>query len=220
MSDLPSPWDGPQTGSDLEVAERPGGLDRARPRGLELTPAELTARRRNRRWMLGIAIPSVVVLVLALLASRQAERNQPSAPTVPPPAGYSVHNDGYFSYVVPSAWSTNPDFTDQAGDVDTSGKTGWAAEHIGFRHSAPVIGETPPASLRAFGMPRPEPYSLTAGHPVAVRGAAAAFAYTMTRPGFSATVIDAWMTRYDVEIWLVVHAPAPVTARILDSLQA
>ncbi len=221
MSDVPSPWDSsPEAGSDLEVADRAGGLTRRRPGGLELTPPELAARRRNRHWLLGIAVPSVVVLVLALVASNRAQHNQPTAAAVAAPAGYKVHNDGYFSYVVPSQWSNNLEFTDQVGDVDTSGQSGWAAEHIGFLHSPPVLGETPPSSLRAFGIPQPMPFSLTNGHPIAVRGAAVAFAYTMTRPGFSASVVDAWMTRYDVEIWLVVHAPAQVSTQILDSLQA
>lgn len=222
MSDLPSPWDTPApAGSDLEVADRPGGLQRPRAGGgLELTPAERMARKRNRRWLLGISIPSVAVLLLALLASRQAQNNQPTAPTVAPPAGYRVHNDGYFSYAVPSQWSNNPLFTDQGGDVDTSGASGWAAEHIGFRRDAPVLGEAPPASLEDFGMPHPEPYSLAGGHPITVHGAAAAFGYTMTRPGFSAQVVNAWTTSYDVEIWLVIHAPAPVAARILASLRA
>lgn len=222
VSNTPSPWDSsPNSGADLELADRPGSLDRRRSgRGLELTPAEKTARRRNRRWLLGISIPSVVVLVLALLASNRAQNNEPTAPTVPAPAGYRIHNDGYFSYVVPSQWSNNLEFTDQVGDVDTSGGSGWAAEHIGFRHSAPVLGETPPTSLRAFGIAHPEPFALTGGHPITVPGAATAFAYTMVRPGFSASVVDAWTTRYDVEIWLVVHAPVPVADQILSSLRA
>ena len=221
MSDLPDPWDAPDThSSEIGLAPRSSSLERRRPRGLELTPEEKVARRRNRKWMLFVAVPSIAVLLVALLVSGQAAKQQPSGPSISAPAGYQVHRDGYFSYVVPAQWSTNGEFTDSTGDVDTSGRSGWAAEHIGYRTTPPVIGEARPASLEAFGMARPEPYQLTGGHPVAIPGAAVAFSYTMTRPGFEATVIDAWTHKYDVEIWLVVHAPSPVTAQIVHSLTA
>ncbi len=170
--------------------------------------------------MLFVAVPSIAVLLVALLVSGQSAKQQPSGPSITAPTGYQVHKDGYFSYVVPTQWSTNGEFTDSTGDVDTSGLSGWAAEHIGYRTRPPVIGEPRPASLEAFGMPQPEPYQLTGGHPVAVPGAAVAFSYTMTRRGFEATVIDAWTSRYDVEIWLVVHAPSAVTSQIIRSLTA
>lgn len=210
MSDLPTPASsGP---ADLYPARRPGGL--------ALTPDQLVARKRNRRWMLMIAVPSVIVLVLALVASAIAESNSPSGPKVVAPRGYQAVNDGYFSYVVPSSWPTNPSYTDSAGDVEHSGPTGWAAEHIGFRTTAPVLGEARPSSLAAFGMPRPEPYALTAGHPIQVAGAAGGFSYDMTRPGgFHATVVDAWDSHHGVELWLVVNAPAAITAQILSHLK-
>ncbi len=221
VSDLPEHWERPdEASSEVDLAPRSAPLDRARSRQLELTPEEKVARRRNRRWMVGVAVPSIAVLLAALLASRQAANNQPKGPAITAPAGYSVHKDGYFSYVVPAQWSNNGEFTDSTGDVDTSGRSGWAAEHIGYRTTPPVIGEAQPTSLKAFGLPQPEPYQLTGGHPVAVPGAAVAFSYRMTRPGFAATVINAWTDRYDVEIWLVVDAPAPVTARIIASLTA
>lgn len=195
-------------------------VDRNRSRGLDLTPEERIARRRNRRWMLGLAIPSVIVLAAALVASQVSWNNEPRGPAITAPAGYKALNDGYFSYVVPVGWNQDPANTDSAGDVDTSGPTGWAGEHIGYRTSAPVLGEAPPVSLRAFGVARPSRFDLVGGHPVAVKGAAA-ISYTATRPdGFRATVIDAWDARAGVELWLMVNAPAPITEQVLESLQA
>jgi len=211
MSDLPTPAS--SGAADLYPSRRRGGL--------VLTPEQLVARKRNRRWMLMIAVPSVIVLVLALVASGVAESNSPSGPRVSAPRGYQAVNDGYFSYIVPSTWPTNPDFTDSAGDVDHSGPSGWAGEHIGFRATAPVIGEARPSSLADFGMQKPEPYSLSGGHPIHVTGAAAAFGYDMTRPGgFHATVADAWNSRYGVELWLVVNASPIVTRQVLSHLRA
>lgn len=204
--------------SDIERVESRAGLERRPWSRLDLTPAERVARRRNRRWMLVIVVPSIIVLAVALMASGRAEHNEPSGPHLSAPAGYKVQNDGYFSYAVPSQWSNDPANTDSTGDVDTAGRSGFAAEHIGYRTGPPVLGEAPPASLRAFGAPQPQPYRLTGGHPVSVKGAAVAFSYTMTRPGFSATVIDAWTTKTYVEMWLVVHAPADVTNQILATL--
>ena len=219
VSELPGRWDRTdEPSSEVSLADKPGGLERPRPRGLELSPEEKIARRHNRRWLLGIAVPTIIVLVLALLASGKAEKNQPNGPSISAPAGYQVHRDGYFSYVVPAGWTDNIQFTDSTGDVDTSGSDGWAAEHIGYRTGPPVIGEAQPASLRAFGISQPQPYQLIGGHPVAVPGADVAFAYTMVRPGFRADVVDAWSSRSSVEIWLVIHASDAVSARIIGSL--
>ena len=179
------------------------------------------ARRRNRRWMLGIAVPSVAVLVAALIATGIAQHNEPTAPQAPVPAGYQAHNDGYFSYSVPKTWSDNPSFTDSTGDVETSGPSGWAGEHIGYRTGPPVIGEPQPTSLQAFGLSRPQPYTLSGGRPLAVPGATTAFIYDVTRPGgFTATAVDAWSAHTGVELWLMVHAPADVTAQVLATLRA
>lgn len=194
----------------------------ARPsRGLDLTPVELQAVRRNRRWILAFFVPSVVLLVLALVASAVAESNQPRGPKAAVPPGYKAVRDSYYSYAVPAGWSTNSVYTDQTGDVDTSGPSGWAGEHIGYRQAAPVPGEAPPLSVEAFGVARPAPYTITGGQAVRVPGATAAFEYTFSRPdGFRAVAVDVWTARNGVELWLVVHAPASVTGVILSSLTA
>jgi hypothetical protein len=196
-------------------------VDRHRARGLDLTPEERVARRSNRRWMLGLTISSVVILGAAGIAGIVASGNEPTGPKIAAPPGYHAVDDSYFSYAVPKAWANNPANTDQAGDVETSGPTGLAAEHIDFLRTAPALGETPPLALQVFGAPHPSPFQLTGGHTVSVKGAAVAFSYTATRPGgFRATVIDAYDAPNAVELWLMVVAPPDVTDQVLASLQA
>lgn len=171
--------------------------------------------------MLGIVVPSVAVLAAALLTTGVAAHNAPTAPQSAAPAGYRIVNDGYYSYAVPSSWTTNQAYTDAAGDVETSGASGWVGEHIAYRTGPPVIGESRPASLEAFGMPQPTPYQLTAGHPVQLPGTTTAFEYTVTRPGgFQATAIDAWSVHSGVEIWLFVHGPPQAVADLLTTFRA
>jgi hypothetical protein len=206
-------------GGVLEPRSAPAPARRGR--GLELTPAEHQAVRRNRRWMLAFFVPSVALLVLALIASAVAESNQPRGPKAVAPPGYKAVRDSYYSYAVPAGWSTNGIYTDQTGDVDTSGPSGWAGEHIGYRAAPPVLGEAPPVSVEAFGVAQPAPYTIAGGHAVRVPGAAAAFEYTFSRAdGFRAVAVDVWSARTGVELWLVVHAPAGETGVILSSLTA
>lgn len=209
------------TGSAGELERRPEWpVDRHRGRGLDLTPEELVARRHNRRLLVGIVVPSVVVLGLALLATATFWNNEPSGPHLVPPAGYKAVSDGYVAYAVPVGWTTNPAFTDDAGDLDTSGPDGWVGEHRAYRLAAPVPGETPPTSLQAFGMARAEPLTLADGRPAQVKGATVAYTYTATHPGgFRATVVDVWSSRSGVEVWLMVRAPDTVTRTILSSLE-
>ena len=198
-----------------------GAIDRNRSRGLDFTPEEIQARRSNRRWLVGLAILGIGILAAALAATAVANSNEPSGPRQVPPTGYQTVNDGYFSYVVPKTWTNNGSFTDGTGDVENSGPTGFAAQHIALVKDPPTLGETPPVSLQALGTAHPEPFTLSDGHPVQVKGASIAFAYTATRPdGFKASVIDAYDYRAAVELWLVVSSPADVTATVLNSLEA
>lgn len=196
-------------------------VDRHRTRGLELTPAEVAARRSNRRWMLFLAVPSVVILVLALIATGVFVNNEPSGPKISVPAGYQAIDDGYFSYAVPQQWKNNPANTDQAGDMDTSGPSGFAGEHSSLERNPPVLGEKPPVQLEALGSAEPAPFALSAGRAVVIPGASTAFRYTASRPGgFHATVIDAYDYRAAVELWLMIQAPPNVTSTIVSSLRA
>jgi hypothetical protein len=196
-------------------------VDRHKDRGLALTPAEVAARRSNRRWMLILVGVSAVILGLGLVSMDVASSNEPTGPHITAPAGFKVENDSYFAYLVPTSWSNNPAGTDETGDVETSGPSGWVGEHIAYFRTTPQMGERPPLSLEAFQEPRPEPFRLSGGEALAVKGASGAFEYQATRPGgFHAVVVDAWSDATGVELWLMVDAPPAVTSRLLGSLTA
>jgi hypothetical protein len=197
------------------------GLDRRRG-AAQLTEAERVQRRRNRRWLTVIGIPALIVGALSLIASVIAGRSSPSVhPRAVPPGYQAVSSDGVFAYAVPSGWTTNSAYSDDVGDLDTQGNTGWVAEHLGVRSTAPVAGESPPSSFTAFGEPQPRPYHLSPAQPTTVPGTTVAFRYQMTRPGgFVATAIDAWQAGSGSELWLLIDAPAPTTETILASLNS
>jgi len=196
-----------------------GALERRR--SAELTPAEKKVRRRNRQWFMVIAIPAAIVGVAALAASIIADRSTPAVKPLSVPAGYKPISDGIFAYAVPSAWATNDLYTDNVGDLDTSGRTGWVAEHVGTRANPPVEGESPPRAVRAFGVNTPSAYQIGAAEPTRVPGTSVAFRYQITRPGgFQATAVDAWTSTSGAEIWLLVDAPPAVTTQILQSFRA
>jgi hypothetical protein len=183
-----------------------------------LTHEQVRARRRNRVRLLFVIVPAVLLtgatLAIVMLSGSTPDPVKPLSL----PAGYSSSTDGYFAFAFPTKWSTNNLYSDDTGDNDLSGSTGWVAEHIGLRKTAPVRGETPPSSLQAFGIDHPTPFRLSGGEPAKVPGAVA-LRYTMTRPGgFEATVIDAWRPTVDAEIWLVVQADPTTTEAIASSL--
>jgi hypothetical protein len=165
-----------------------------------------------------VAVPGILLGAVALIATLYAGSGGPSVRPTSVPAGYRAVTDGYFAYAVPSGWSQNSAYTDDLGDLDTQGSSGWAAEHIGTRTTPPSPGEAPPAAFAVFGEPRAVPYRLSAASRVQVRGAAVAFRYTLTRPGgFQAVAVDAWRSS-GVEIWILVHADPATTAAVLGSL--
>lgn len=198
-----------------------GGTALERRRPAPLTPAELATRRRNRQWITVIAVPALILGIIALVITLDFSK---SAPTVRPafvPAGYKAVQDGYFAYAVPAGWSQNLAYTDDVGDLDTSGPSGWVAEHVGARPGTPTPGETPPQVLAAFGEPRPEPYRIGAATPMTVTGATRAYRYVVTRPGgFAATAIDAWIGQSGAEVWLLIDADPSTTSTVLATLRA
>jgi hypothetical protein len=187
-------------------------------RNAELTPAEKAVRRRNRQWFLVVAIPAVVLGVAALIAAIVADQSVPSVRPLSVPFGYKAISDGVFAYAVPSSWSTNNLYSDDVGDLDTSGSSGWVAEHVDARASPPIEGEAAPKAFRDFGVDAPSPFHIGAAQPVRVPGTTIAFRYQITRPGgFRATAIDAWQSSSGAEIWLLVDAPQGTTAKILGT---
>ncbi|MGH9055222.1 MAG: hypothetical protein ACRDYY_05065 [Acidimicrobiales bacterium] len=204
-----------------ELPSASGGTDGAVERRWDagLTPLELAARRRNRRWLGVIALLAVILGGAGLLAAVVASQQSPNGEPANVPAGYRTVSDGIFAYAVPTAWQQNIAYTDDVGDLDTSGTTGWVAEHVGGQTTAPGPHERPPQVFNYFGEPRSTPFTLGPAMTIRVPGAAVAYRYDLTRPGgFSATAVHAWQSSTGAELWLLVHASPATTRTILASL--
>jgi hypothetical protein len=215
------PTGGPcQHGGMQELPAGAGDAALEPRRSGELTAAEVASRRRNRRWLGLVLGPSVVIGGVALIAALIASSGGSSIRPLEVPPGYQAVSDGYFAYAVPSGWSQDGAYTDDVGDLDTQGATGWVAEHVGARADPPAAGETPPTSFRTFGESRPVLYSIGPPSPIRVSGATVAYRYTITRAGgFQATAVDAWQASSGAEVWLLVDANAATTAVVLASLR-
>jgi hypothetical protein len=168
-----------------------------------------------------VAIPGVIVGAVALLITLDVSKSGPSVRPAFVPSGFKAVNDGYFAYAVPAGWSQNIAYSDDVGDLDTSGSSGWVAEHVDARANPPTAAEKPPAVFATFGEPRSVPYQMGPATPVRVAGATQAFRYDVTRPGgFHATAIDAWINRSGAEVWLLVDAEPSTTSTVIASLKA
>jgi hypothetical protein len=203
------------------VPERlPAKPQPAGPATLDLG-AEVVAKR-NRRWLLTVILPGLIISAASLAAAVIASQSQTHV--VAPlsvPQGYKPISDGYFAYSVPANWQQANAYTDDVGDLAYEGSEGFVAEHVGARLAAPQPGEPAPASFAAFGEPRPTPYHLGAASPYEVVGATVAYRYEMTRPGgFEAITIDTWRSASDAELWLLIDAPLQVRQTILSTLRA
>jgi hypothetical protein len=197
------------------VTDLPAQSPRAqlqRRRAAELTPAEKVLRRRNRRLMLFISVPAAVIGVVALTAALLADSTSPNVSPASVPAGFQAVSDGYFGYAVPSGWTTDSLFTDNVGDLETSGPTGWVAEHLSTPASAPTAGSPPPSVFRALGVTSPAPPSRT----IAIKGAAAAYLYRFG----DKTAIDAWRPSTGTEVWILISASPSVTSQIISTVKA
>jgi len=220
VSDLPAETTPVSPSGPTPDAGGSGGALEPR-RSAELTVAEKALRRRNRQWLLVVAIPALVLGVAALIAAIVADQSDSSVSPVSIPAGYKAVSDGVFAYSVPSSWSMNDLYSDDVGDLDTSGSSGWVAEHVDARATAPVEGETPPQAFRDFGLDTPAPFQIGPAQPARVQGTAVAYRYQITRAGgFQATAIDAWQSSSGAEIWLLVDASHATTAKILTTFKA
>jgi hypothetical protein len=158
---------------------------------------------------------------VTLIITLNMSRSGPSVRPVSVPVGYKAVSDGYFAYAVPAGWSQNVAYSDDVGDLDTSGQSGWVAEHVDARAGPPTAGEAPPAVFATFGEPHPVPYRMGSATPVRVPGAMQAYRYHVTRPGgFTATAIDAWIAQSGAEVWLLIHADPSTTSTVAASLKA
>lgn len=197
---------------------RPGSAIERRRR-TELTQAEQAQRKHNRRLLLTIAIPAFILGIAALIASILADAGAPSPHPLFVPAGYHAVGDGVFSYAVPNNWTKNDAFSDDAGDLETSGTTGWVGDHLTARATAPAPGEAPPQVFESFGQGQPTAFEI--GNPVRIQipRTSVAYRYDITRPGgFTATAVDAWESSSGAELWLIVHAPPQATAELISTL--
>jgi hypothetical protein len=202
---------------ELPTSTDSSGLERRR--GGELSPSERAIRRKNRRWMMLVAVPALILGTGALVAALLAGSGGSSVHPVSVPPGFRAVSDGYFAYAVPGAWSQNSAYTDDAGDLDTQGASGWAAEHLAGRTSPPGPSDAAPPAFATFGEPRSVPYQLGPATPVQVKGATVAYRHTLTRPdGFRAVAVDAWQSRTGAQIWLLVDADPTTTGAVISSL--
>ena len=207
----------PVPNGDLHSNGAGSGVERRR--SAELTPAERVQQRRNRRLLLSVAVPALLLGAAALIASILADKGAPSPHALFVPPGYHAVTDGVFSYSVPNSWSKNDAFSDDVGDLETSGGTGWVGDHLTARPSAPVAGEPPPHVFQSFGMGRPTPFDTSAAVNAVVRHATVAYRYEITRPGgFNATAIDAWESSSGAELWLMINADPRTTAEIISTI--
>ena len=182
---------------------------------------ERAQQKRNRRLMLTIAIPAVFLGVGALAASILADAGTPTPHPLFVPAGYHAVGDGVFSYAVPNSWSKNDAYSDDAGDLETSGRSGWVGDNLTARPTPPDASDPPPQVFQSFGQDRPSAFNTSTGTAVHVSGATVAYRYTITRPGgFSATAVDAWQSSSGAQLWLIIDADPQVTDQILATLKA
>jgi len=206
---------------DPQVPRAPTERSLAKRSTYELTPLEIAQRRRNRRWMLALAIPTAVVVAFGTILSVEEATAGHIVHPLSVPAGYQAVTDGYFGYSVPASWKTSPIYSDFAGDLFNGGPGGWAAESLGISKVPPGPKASPPASFASFGEPTPTPYSLSPASKTEVHGASVAWSYTLSRPGgFRAEALDVWRSDSQTQLWLLIKASPTVTARILSTLNA
>jgi hypothetical protein len=204
-----------------DVSSPPPGNAIEHRRSTALTPLERAQQKRNRRLLFVVAIPAVVLGVAALIASVIADQATPTPHPLFVPAGYHAVGDGVFSYAVPNSWSKNDAYSDDAGDLETSGKSGWVGDHLTARATPPPAGEPPPQVFQSFGEARPTSFSVGPATAVHVAGATVAYRYTMTRAdGSTATVVNAWQPSSGAELWLLVDASRSITDQVIATLKA
>lgn len=177
--------------------------------------------RRNRRWMLLMAMTPVVFAILFALGTF-SNGGQPE-PVVHPlrtPPGYQAVTDAYFGYAIPKQWPQISSMSDSNGDFLYEGPGGWVGESERIARTSPGPSTPVPEALWAYGVTTPTRFAVRGGHRVQVPGTSFAWAVTLTRPGGArAQAVDVWEARSQTEVWLVVHASPAVERTVLGSLR-
>lgn len=180
---------------------------------------EQRRRRRNRRWVAWIFLPSLLVGLLTTYLAVLADSRAPSVVPLRVPPGFRAVSDGAFGYAIPSSWTSGSADNPGVGDAYYAGGSSWVAEHLDVIGSPPRPAARPPASLVSYGTGARGRYRLGTAVATSVRGAAVSYEYTMTGPGgFVAIALDAWR-RDGARLWLVVHASPSTTHAVISSLR-
>lgn len=178
------------------------------------------SRRKVRLWMVSFLLTPVILLAVVFLAF---ETSGPNEPTIHPrfqPAGYQAITDAYFGYSIPKAWSQQAAWTSQDGDFFYGSPSAFVAETLVVTKHAPTARSRPPSAFGSFGLSAPTKVSLRGpATRLRVPGTAGGWRVEVTRPGgFVATALDVWQPSTTTQLWLLIRAPASVTATVIRSL--
>ncbi len=163
----------------------------------------------------------VCLTAVVLLAYATHGPSEPVVAARSVPAGYRAVTDAYFGYAVPKGWAEQAAWTDQTGDFLYGSPGAFAAETLAVPRQPPTAKSAPPQAFADFGLDVPSTVQVI-GVPrrIAVPGTAAAWEMRIARPGgFVGTAVDVWEASTTTQLWLLVHAPAGITAAVLHTLQ-
>ena len=176
--------------------------------------------RRNRRWMLGLAVVPIVVAVVSVFVNLSGGAPEPVVKPLRTPPGYQAVTDAYFGFAIPKKWPENGSLSDPNGDFYYNGPGGWVGESERIAKASPGPATPVPKALWAYGVTTPTTFASAGGHRVHVPGTNFAWAVTLTRPdGSTADAVDVWEAHSQTEVWLVVHSSPAVERTVLRSLQ-
>lgn len=199
-----------------DLVSSPSDQDHPAP----LSPQRPQARR-NRLWMLLMALTPVVFAIL--YATGTFSNGGAQEPVVHPlrtPPGYQAVTDAYFGFAIPNKWPEISSMSDSNGDFLYSGPGGWVGESERIAKASPGPSTPVPKALWAYGVTTPTRFGTLGGHRIHVPGTNFAWAVTLTRPGGSrAQAVDVWEARSQTEVWLVVHSSRAVEQTVLGSLR-
>ncbi|MBO0747135.1 MAG: hypothetical protein J2O47_02225, partial [Acidimicrobiaceae bacterium] len=157
------------------------------------SPAAAQARR-NRRWMLLMAMTPIVFAILyAVGAFTTGGAPEPVVHPLRTPAGYQAVTDAYYGFAIPKNWPENGSLSDPNGDFYYNGPGGWVGESVRIAKTSPGPSAPVPEALWAYGVTTPTKFGVLGGHRIHVPGTSFAWAVTLTRPdGSRAQAVDVW----------------------------